>query len=341
MKSMLELQTRLVPDLLDVMRKRYEVLRYLQLMQPVGRRNLATALGMTERVLRSEVNFLKDRGLVRVESVGMQVTPTGQDLLSDLEPFINEMMGITELERGLARVLDLQQAVVIPGDSDHSDSVKKEMGRAGARLLKQTAQPDQVVAVGGGTTVAAVARMMTASTVLKDTTFVPARGGLGEAVELEANYLASLMAQKAGGRYRLMHVPEQLSAEAHDTLVREPHIQEVLRLLRSARIVVHGIGDATTMAARRKSSPALLAELERKGAVGEAFGFYFDRAGSIVHRGRSIGLSFEDLKNVDTAIAIAGGAGKAEAVAAVCSVSRCDILITDEAAARAILKKVG
>lgn len=340
MKTILKLQRQLLPDLLEVMGKRYEVLRHLHMMQPVGRRSLASALQMTERILRGEVEFLKDRGLIRIETFGMTLTPAGEELLSEMEPLIKDLFGLTELETALTRKLQLKKAVVVPGDSDRSDWVKKEMGRAGARLLKEIAQAGQVVAVAGGTTVAAVAEMMTSSPALKETTFVPARGGLGEAVELEANYIVSLMAGKAGGNYRLMHVPEELSQGAYKTLVREPHIREVMELVRSARIVVHGIGDAKSMAIRRKSSPELLKLLEETGAVGEAFGYYFNRQGEIVHRGRHIGLSLEDLENVDLTMAVAGGAAKAEAVAAVCPVSGSGLLITDEAAARAILEIV-
>ncbi|MGF7088899.1 central glycolytic genes regulator [Kroppenstedtia sanguinis] len=339
MESILKLQSILLPDLLEVMRKRYEVLRHLQLMQPVGRRGLAVALNQTERVLRAEVEFLKEQGLLRIESVGMTLTPSGEGLILEMEPLIKELSGLTELETALAHVLQLKRAVVVPGDSDRSDWVKKEMGRAGARLLKEMARPGQVTAVAGGTTVAAVADQITAAPVLKETIFVPARGGLGEAVELEANYIVSLMARKSSGQYRMLHVPEQLSEEALETLVREPHIREVMELARSARIVVHGIGDAKSMATRRKSSPELLKLLEEKGAVGEAFGYYFNRQGEIVYRGRHIGLSLEDLEKVEMTIAIAGGAAKAEAVAAVCPVSGSGVLVTDEAAARAILER--
>jgi central glycolytic genes regulator len=337
MKKLLDLQSQLLPDLLHTMRKRYEILRHLQLMQPVGRRSLASALGYTERVLRSEVEFLQEQGLIRIETVGMQLTAAGITLVAEMEPLIKDLFGLTKLEEELRHHLGLQRVVIVPGDADRSDWVKHEMGRAGARLLKQLARPSQVVAVAGGTTVAAVANMMTASAVLKETTFVPARGGLGEAVELEANYIASLMAQKSGGSYRLMHVPDQLSDDAYETLIREPHIQEVLELVRSARIVIHGIGDAKAMASRRKSHPSLLEQLAQKGAVGEAFGYYFNRRGEIVHRGRSIGLHVEDLERVDCTLAVAGGASKAEAVAAICPVVGRDTLITDEGATRAII----
>ncbi len=170
---------------------------------------------------------------------------------------------------------------------------------------------------------------------------MPARGGLGEAVELEANYIASLMAKKTSGSYRLMHVPDQLSDEAYRTVIREPHIREALELLKTARVAVHGIGGALEMAVRRKSSPEVLRHLRETEAVGEAFGYYFNRRGEIVHRMKTVGIHLDDLKRIDRIISVAGGSSKAEAIAAFCSVAYRDILITDEGAARAILENPG
>lgn len=193
--------------------------------------------------------------------------------------------------------------------------------------------------MGGGTTVAAVAEMMGSTPALKETTFVPARGGLGEAVELEANYIASLMAKKTGGSYRLLHVPDQLSDEAYRTVIREPHIREILELLKTARIAVHGIGEAMELAARRKSPPGVMRRLRETKAVGEAFGYYFNRRGEIVHRMKTVGIHPEDLQRMDRIITVAGGASKADAIAAICPVACRDTLITDEGAARAILAR--
>ena len=66
MKSIIEIQKRMVPDLLQVMMKRYHILRYIRLMQPVGRRSLSQTLDMTERVLRSETQFLKEQNLLNI-----------------------------------------------------------------------------------------------------------------------------------------------------------------------------------------------------------------------------------------------------------------------------------
>ncbi len=55
------------------------------------------------------------------------------------------------------------------------------------------------------------------------------------------------------GHYRLLHVPDQLSAETYQSIIEEPAIREVLELIKSSTIVIHGIGDAKTMAERRKT----------------------------------------------------------------------------------------
>ncbi|WP_426068338.1 sugar-binding domain-containing protein, partial [Escherichia coli] len=45
--------------------------------------------------------------------------------------------------------------------------------------------------------------------------FVPARGGIGEAVSVQANSISAVMANKTGGNYRALYVPEQLSRETY------------------------------------------------------------------------------------------------------------------------------
>lgn len=338
MKQLLDMQKQLLPDLLAVMKTRYSLLRHIQLMQPIGRRSLAASVNMTERVLRGEVAFLKRQGLILTENVGMSLTFEGRQLVEWMEPLIKELFGLGELEQELAVKLGLSEVFIVPGDADQSPVVKKALGRAAANVLLQKAQAGDVIAVNGGTTVAAVAEMLTESPILKETIFVPSRGGLGEAVELQANYLASLMAKKTGASYRLMHVPDQMSEEAYHSLMNEPNIRDVLKVIRRARIVLHGIGDAIAMAERRKESVELIDKLRNKKAVGEAFGYYFDRSGNLVHRMQTVGLRLDDVRKAEIVIAVAGGTSKAEAIASVCRGGNRDILVTDEAAAQTILQ---
>ncbi len=337
MRRFIEMQQKLLPDLVDVMRQRYMLLRSIDHLQPIGRRALAQELQSTERILRAEVDLLKETGLLHVTAAGMSLSEEGQRVLDELEPLVGELFGLTELAERLQRVLGIAEVIVVQGNADHSPWVKQELGRVGARVLKQYVREGDIVAVTGGTSIASVAQHLTPAPAFKGVQFVPARGGLGERVELQANTLASAMAAKTGGTYRLLHVPDRLHPEALQSLLREPQIKEVLALLKHARIVLHGIGDAVTMARRRSYSEAELRELEQAGAVSEAFGYYFNEAGETVHRMPTIGLQLEDVKKAEAVISIAGGESKAKAILSFAKQSCQNVLITDEGAARAIL----
>lgn len=304
----------------------------------IGRRTLASTLHMTERVLRSETEFLKSQGLIDIDSSGMRVSESGQRLVQEMEPMIKQLFGLAELEAELERRCGLKKVVIVPGDSDRSPIVKKELGRAGAALLRQVVSGEEVIAVTGGSTMAEMANGLTASSRFKRCCFVPARGGLGETVELQANTIAATMAKRTGGHYRLLHVPDHLGEEAYHSLIQEPNIRELLEEIRKAKIVVHGIGDAMAMAARRKVDQATIESLKREGALAEAFGYYFDRNGHVVHKVPTVGLQLEDIRRTDCVIAIAGGTSKGEAIAAVLRHGHEHMLVTDEAAAEQLLE---
>jgi central glycolytic genes regulator len=93
------------------------------------------------------------------------------------------------------------------------------------------------------------------------------------------------------------------------------------------------------MAERRKSKPEVKQKLENQVAVGEAFGYYFNEKGEIVHKVLTIGLQLEDLEQIPNVIAVAGGSSKAKAIKAYMKKAPAStILITDEGAARKLLK---
>jgi central glycolytic genes regulator len=337
MGTLLDVQRKLLPDLLDVMRSRYRILQSVHFLQPIGRRSLSGHLGITERVLRSEVELLSEQGLLHITSSGMVVTDEGNIVLVQLEEIMKEVSGLTVLERRIKETLNLAEVIVVPGDSDHDPMAKKELGKACVYRLLNCLTTENTIAVTGGTTLAAVADVMVTIGKENKVMFLPARGGLGERVENQANTICSTMAHKANGQYKLLHVPDQISPEAYRTLLAEPSVKEVINLIRHADIIIHGIGDAKTMATRRKSSEDVLRIIEKKQAVAEAFGYYFNQNGDIIHKVQTVGLQLDDLQDTNYIFAVAGGKSKARAIAAYLKRSPKQILITDEGAAREIL----
>ncbi|MBT2693574.1 sugar-binding transcriptional regulator [Bacillus sp. ISL-55] len=338
--SLIDIQKRILPDLLQVMQKRYLILQYINVMQPVGRRNLSVSLNLTERVLRSEVEFLKDQNLISMSGQGMTMTQEGKDILESLDSVMRDIMGIDRLERQLQERMGIRKVIVVPGDSDQSPWVKSELGRATAHSMKNLLQSKNIIAVTGGSTMAAVAEMLTPDDFgEKELLFVPARGGIGEDVKNQANTICAIMADNTNSRNRVFYVPDQVSSEVYKTFIKEPLIYEVWNLVKSASMVLHGIGDAITMAERRNTSQEDLQKILKGKAVGEAFGYYFNEAGEIVHKVLTIGLQMDDLKNIGDVIAVAGGASKAKAIRAYMKQAPSStILITDEGAAKTLLQ---
>lgn len=342
MRKILEIQKQLLPDLMDVLKTRYNILHQIMLSELIGRRTLAASLHMTERVLRAETDLLKAQGLIEIESSGMRISEAGRRLLEEMGPMAKELFGLNELSEKIRRTYGLRKVVVVPGDCEASPLTKRDLGREGAKALLGVMNQEDTIAVTGGSTLAAVADELNphASVSMKNSWFVPARGGLGESVEFQANTIASTMAKRVGAQYRLLHVPDLLSDDAYQSLVQDRNIQEIVDVIRRCRIIMHGIGDAMEMTRRRRLDPAAAEEIQREGAVAESFGYYFNEQGEVVHRMITLGLRLEDIIRTEIVIGIAGGKDKATAIHSVLRFGHEDILVTDEAAAVEICRQI-
>lgn len=332
MDKLIALERRIVPEMSELLYSRYLVMRHVYFSQPVGRRTLASDLEMQERRVRSEVEALRRQGLVIVTTAGILISAEGESLLWQLEEYIRLSRGLNQLESSLTRGLGLKMVSVVPGDLDRDPMVKKALARRAAEYMLRVLQEGDILAISGGTTMAEVAAAVVPAGRRHDVLVVPARGGLVEDVEIQANTIAANLAKNLGGRYRLLHLPEGLDPNVLERLVNEPGIGEQLELIRKARVVLNGIGRADDMASRRGMTAEAAEALHRSGAVGEAFGYYFNKAGEVVFATNSAGLQLSDLADKEV-IAVAGGTGKAGAILAVAPTIPQKTLIVDEGAA--------
>lgn len=317
---------------------RYQILRSVHFLQPIGRRALTEHLQVQERKIRNEVDFLKEQQLISCTSAGMEVTQSGQILLWEMADYIREIQGLDLLEQEIASAFPVKKVIIVPGDVDRDETVKKDLARLTAEYLNRQLNDGSILAVTGGTTLAEVAAAIVTSSTKRDITVIPARGGLGEEVEIQANTVAANIAKGLGASYRLLHVPDDLGEKSIQSITEEPKIKELLDMLRRASMVLHGVGLAAEMARRRGMAPEKIAALVERGAVGEAFGYYFAVDGSVVHSTSSVGLQLSELKLINQVVAVAGGRSKAAAVHAILSNSPRDTLIIDEGAASGLLQ---
>jgi len=334
--SYLKIQQKIIPEATALLERRYNILRTIFNHQPIGRRTLSQKLELGERTVRGDLDFLKSMDFIDVSLPGVSLTEKGIDMLNNLRALVSEIKGLDDMETVLKRDLGYQKIIVVPGDSDKDPNVKRELGNVAALYLSSVIRSKDVIALTGGST---IKEMVTSFPKMdfRDNLIVPARGSLGKILDIQSNNVVAALAEKVNAGYKLLNVPDNLSSESLEVLLKEREIKEVVDLIRKAQIVVLGIGRADKMAKRRGLSEEEISELMVDGAVGEAFGAYFGKSGRVIRKINSVGVSLDDFGKVRHLIAVTGGSSKAEAIEAVRLKNDNAVLITDEGAARKIV----
>lgn len=341
MNSDFSLLEALVPDVLKILRQRYLVLEQIALHAPIGRRSVAQHLGLSERNVRTETEYLSQLGLIETKSFGMFLTEKGKKTLQDAGPLIDRLFNAGETELALAKKLGIERTLIVPGNADLQDRVYEEMGEELSSALNLLLPlGHSIVTILGGAALAKSAKYLSPSLGNnRQLEFVPGRGALGENVETQSNTIVQEMAAKTSGTYKTLYLPEQVSDAAYKSLIRESSITDVLQDISQSDAVIHGIGLAQEMAQRRGYNSIRLSELREKKAVTECFGCFFDENGKVVDRITQVGLQFENLYKIPHIFAFACGARKAKAIKAYMpNAPHQTWLITDEGASNMILK---
>ena len=332
-----ELMQKLAPDLAQQIERRALVLERIDALQPVGRRLLAARLNVPEREVRTVAALLKEHGLVALDAAGMTVTQEANAILPAARRFSRDIRGLTALEMELAAKLGATKVYVAAGDCDQDPHVLREVGRLAGIRLRSFLQSGSTLAVTGGTTALESAYAVPVGNPM-NVMVIPARGGIGKALETQANTVASEIAKRLGGHHRLMHLPDHLDEQALAELKKIRDIAETLALMERADVVLHGIGRADDMAEKRQLSPAVQSMVMQKGAVAEAYGCYFDIDGQMVYSASTVSHDIGALKPNCKLLAVAAGARKSKAITAVMRSRPHALLVTDEGAAHTILR---
>ena len=333
------LMRKMAPDLTEQMTRRAMILERISVMQPVGRRQLATRLNLPEREIRNTAVLLKELGYLDLDASGMTLSRKAEEILDTAREFSKVMNGLTEMENRLAELLPVERVLIAPGDADYDEQVLSDVGRICAGKLRGILQNGNTLAVTGGRTVAAVARNIQSQTPL-NVMVVPARGGIGRSVELQANTLAEEIAGRLGGHYRLIHLPDHIDPAAMQEMLKMPEVHEAMELLERADVILHGIGIASETMKERNMSRAEQAELQQKGAEGESFGAYYDLEGNCLMESSSVGVDLARLKKTCRMVAAAAGSSKAAAILSVLRHTPHALLVTDQGAAEEMLDRI-
>ncbi len=250
------------------------------------------------------------------------------------------------LEDEIARAFDLRFCTVAP-DLGETDLPLQALAAAGAHyLIGVLEQPHvRVVGIGHGRTLAAVIDRLP-RLARADLEFVSLLGSLTRSAAANPFDVIHRLAGKVGGDSYFLPVPFFAdSVEDKAVLAAQRSVRDVFALAEKADLVIVGIGELSAHAHLLQTgmiTEAEFAELEQAGAVGEVLGHFFDEHGRSVEADinrRALGLAPADLRGKEV-VAIAGGRGKARAIAAVLESGLSTGLVTDEATARRLAARM-
>jgi DNA-binding transcriptional regulator LsrR (DeoR family) len=253
---------------------------------------------------------------------------------------------LSDLESRLKAVFALSGAVVIPNVPLETSVYSRTLGLAGAEYLGERVRDGDIVGIGGGTAMHAVAQSLESSRV-KRVEVVPILGAVQGSPSTDVNLLAAELAHRLGGRAYQLHAPAFADTPEHrDLLMSVGPIKEVLDIARRANIVFMGIGTVDHARSRFVDFTALSAAdmkyiASSCNGVGEIAARVYDIEGcpcAEEYARRVVGLSLEELREIPMVVGVAATATKAVPIYGALRGGYLNTLVTDEAAARGVLE---
>jgi DNA-binding transcriptional regulator LsrR (DeoR family) len=261
----------------------------------------------------------------------------------EVQIWINEgIQECIELGLQLEAAFGLDEAIVVPGVDD-VEGTAKAVGLALGQFLSDAIPDDCTIGVGWG-------RTLTASLA----SFRPARrervrvvsllGGVLEAHQVNPIEFSWRLASQIGAECYLFLSPLLVdSIETKRHLIERCGLDRLYRLAEDLDIAVISVGDisaSATSLSQTLISPQELQELVDVGCVGDAICNFLDAEGRSVPHALNDRVMSVDLDKVSKArhvVLATGGAKRAVAIHATMKRVGCNTLITDEAAAKALL----
>lgn len=257
------------------------------------------------------------------------------------------LQSVFDLEARLQSTCNLQEAVVVPQVAEDPQLVLDAIGRAAAQYLTQRLRDGDVICVSGGKALSAVVRGLETTRKFA-VQVVPATGGAQGRHQIDANYLASELAQRLGGMVHELHAPVIVdTAEERDALIAIRQISSVLDMARKAQVAVLGIGSVAPGTSTYFELPSLH-EVDRRRLIeefhgtGELLAQIVDSNGQPCapdYNCRVIGISLDDLRGIPLTIGVAATMTKVPPIISALRGGYLKTLITDEVTARSVLEQ--
>jgi deoxyribonucleoside regulator len=293
----------------------------------LSQKAIAEKLGISVPTVSRILNEALLSGLIKVQIVDID------QKTSDLNSRLKEKFGVKD-------------AVIInPPASSNPEFLKKLLGKAACEFVMEAATPGAKVGLGPGSTMYEFVEAMDPKRQLPSIILVPLMGGWGfGGLAYEVNRLVSTAAASLHCEYNLMPCPALVSSEElRGMLMREPLIEEILRLWDSIDIAVFSLGGEveTGNYPQLRKNEGCLPEAKEHGAVGDILGRFMDVSGKSLDidvNKRMVSIPLDKLARVPLRLGIGGGSAKIRVLYAALRAGLVNVLVSDATTCETILE---
>jgi deoxyribonucleoside regulator len=283
---------------------------------------IARELGLDPSTVSRYLKRARDEGIVHIE-----IRPPRREHI--------------DLGRDLSGRFGLRRAIVVPQDVEGDDALYA----VAADFVSSSLVTGMRLGISWGQTLAGMVRFLQPRSV-SGLSIAQLTGGLSDAEP--GNQCHELVRRLAelypNSQVKYLHAPAIVDSEAiQSAMVSDRSVRAALDAAARSEFALVGIGsmgeEATLMRVGHldQSDRARLLE---SGAVGTLNGRFFDALGRPVGHleRRTIAISWDQMAAIPTVVAVAAGPTKTRAIVGALKTGSLDVLVTDEATGRGLLK---
>lgn len=253
---------------------------------------------------------------------------------------------VFHIEYELKTLFALKEAIVMKNFGTSPDMKMKRVSSIAAQYLDGIIKTHMPIGITWGETVFRVVSALKPSEQ-KDINVIQLMGSTehDQNSAYDSPEIVRQMVEKYGGNYSQIYSPLVVENDiVRDSLCKEPMIRRVLDEAREAKVVLTSVGEfynSRTKAWESSLTPTVKQKLRSEGAVGVLLAHFIKLDGSLADEEldrKVIGISLEDLRNIENVVAVVTGVKKAMSVLGALQGGYIDTLIVDEELASEVLR---
>jgi deoxyribonucleoside regulator len=246
------------------------------------------------------------------------------------------------IETELKSAFNLKEAIVVP-EPTSAAGITKSIGNAAGMFISDTLKDGMSVGVGWGATLYESLQTL-ATKQVENVQVISLLGGIVQARRFNPAEFAWQFARAVGADCYLLQAPAVVDSPAtREALIERCGLRDVFKRAEKLDIAMLSAGtmapSSTAFRFNMLSEEDRLA-LIKAGAVGDLLYNFYDINGKLIDHPvnrRIMSIPIAQLRDVPSRVISAGGAEKIEAIIGAIKLIDCNVLITNEETAKALL----